>query len=828
MWVFCHIIPKGGTRKLICAWRGPHKVTDVLQDGRLYVLDTGQKVHYERLKRHVPAPWDWAAHQPFGLDQNVAIIADPYVEESNEEITSDVSRDSFLPEQLPEASFEMEPTGLVPPRTIQTCTQTALEQGIPRRRFSHFGYPSDSDSEREENEPTVQNPAPPAVFPDLDDLEPLYSDQEEVQPAAPPSLIPSPSGTSAPLLSNPSLTDTLSNFPLFGPRSEDPISPVDIKPPSGTEGEEEMVHRSPVQCSTQPGTTNCRGRPRGRPPGRGRPRAIPSSKTTTSSRTQTTRSRRGPRTRVSNRAPPRILDRAMTLPEIPETQSPPENQNSELGPSSQTLRYQLRANRAPRYKCGTCGSRNCSCVKRLACDSPDHRLARGAVIPARELSMARAPYHPQHEILTVQAQREKVEAPPLVHHLVITVEKTFTSVEREVIAPLEETLRAMHATSPSDCPTYRFKEWTPPHRGGLEFTLHAIIPPLPPSITFGELAEEDSSPEMVRCITAHQLWEKYRIASPPGDIYQPTKGWWLLVTSLDATTLVSPTTLLMCLESLRTVTEPESTLCFHLADIHRGKFLSQHWLQLIAVIFCRQAKIYFLDRQPYTPEKPVTVNEALSIAHDWSSTNMGGRPLRRTVWEDRKAILQHLAPQPDGDQSNTTGKWLITQPKTRPNYLPWITYANTDILQAPGTVILCCPADLLSYSATTRYVIREYGQENIFRLRLAVGTAIRLIRSPTAPWNNEIFLLCTRASNKHPLLHEVLHACLTNLILQLHRNRITRIHLPMYDPERSMNLLPAWYATLRDHFADQNIAIILHDRVYVSIASVTSVDFGGS
>ena len=267
VWVFCHIIPKGGTRKLIRAWRGPHKVTDVLQDGRLYVLDTGQKVHYERLKRHVPAPWDWAAHQPCGLDQNVAIIADPYVEENNEEITSDVSRDSFLPEQLPEASFEMEPTGSVPPRTIQTRTQTALEQGIPRRRFSHFGYPSDSDSEREENEPTVQNPAPPAVFPDLDDLEPLYSDQEEVQPAAPPSLIPSPSGTSAPLLSNPSLTDTLSNFPLFGPRSEDPISPVEIKPPSGTEGEEEMVHRSPVQCSTQPGTTNRRGRPRGRPPG---------------------------------------------------------------------------------------------------------------------------------------------------------------------------------------------------------------------------------------------------------------------------------------------------------------------------------------------------------------------------------------------------------------------------------------------------------------------------------------------------------------------------------------------------------------------------------
>ena len=41
--------------------------------GRLYVLDTGQKVHYERLKKHVPAPWDWTTHQPFGPDQNIAL-----------------------------------------------------------------------------------------------------------------------------------------------------------------------------------------------------------------------------------------------------------------------------------------------------------------------------------------------------------------------------------------------------------------------------------------------------------------------------------------------------------------------------------------------------------------------------------------------------------------------------------------------------------------------------------------------------------------------------------------------------------------------------------
>ena len=72
VWVFCHVIPKGGTSKLLRGWRGPYKVTSVLQDGRVYVLDTGQKVHYERLKRHVSAPWEWTTDPT--PDRDVAII----------------------------------------------------------------------------------------------------------------------------------------------------------------------------------------------------------------------------------------------------------------------------------------------------------------------------------------------------------------------------------------------------------------------------------------------------------------------------------------------------------------------------------------------------------------------------------------------------------------------------------------------------------------------------------------------------------------------------------------------------------------------------------
>ena len=77
---------------------------------------------------------------------------------------------------------------------------------------------------------------------------------------------------------------------------------------------------------------------------------------------------------------------------------------------------------------------------------------------------------------------------------------------------------------------------------------------------------DDGKTEMIRCITAHQLWEIYHVNSPPGDVYRPTPGWWLLVTSLDEITTVSDTTLLISLGNLRTLVEFEDVLCFHLAD----------------------------------------------------------------------------------------------------------------------------------------------------------------------------------------------------------------------------------------------------------------------
>ena len=57
----------------------------------------------------------------------------------------------------------------------------------------------------------------------------------------------------------------------------------------------------------------------------------------------------------------------------------------------------------------------------------------------------------------------------------------------------------------------------------------------------------------------------------------------------------------------------------------------------------------------YTFENPATVLEELSVIHDWSCTKLGDRLLRRTVWQDRKAILDHLTPSQD-NQSTVTCK----------------------------------------------------------------------------------------------------------------------------------------------------------------------------
>ena len=140
---------------------------------------------------------------------------------------------------------------------------------------------------------------------------------------------------------------------------------------------------------------------------------------------------------------------------------------------------------------------------------------------ALTLILAEKDIFEDHEQRTIWAIQTDNQEGPQAHHILITVEKTYSSIEPGVIPPLETTLKAMHETSPPDCPAYRFKEWTRHDKSGLEFTLTAIIPPLPPSMVFGEIGPEDTNIAMVRCITAQKLWQQFGVTSPRGRCVSP-------------------------------------------------------------------------------------------------------------------------------------------------------------------------------------------------------------------------------------------------------------------------------------------------------------------
>ena len=102
VWVFCRYVPQKGSLKLMKAWREQHKVVHVLQDGRVYILDSGQKMHFERLKPHHSGPREFVA-LPAGSGE-VVVVMDPEPERSAK-ILDDCSQPSYREEEpLSEAS----------------------------------------------------------------------------------------------------------------------------------------------------------------------------------------------------------------------------------------------------------------------------------------------------------------------------------------------------------------------------------------------------------------------------------------------------------------------------------------------------------------------------------------------------------------------------------------------------------------------------------------------------------------------------------------------------------------------------------------------------
>ena len=67
---------------------------------------------------------------------------------------------------------------------------------------------------------------------------------------------------------------------------------------------------------------------------------------------------------------------------------------------------------------------------------------------------------------------------------------------------------------------------------------------------------------------------------------------------------------------------------------------------------------------------------------------------------------------------------------------------------------------------------------------------------------------------------DILLSCLENLQTALVEHDASEVHFSIIDPERPQRNLYDFYRCLVDLFADTALSVVLHDRTYVSIASV--------
>ena len=72
------------------------------------------------------------------------------------------------------------------------------------------------------------------------------------------------------------------------------------------------------------------------------------------------------------------------------------------------------------------------------------------------------------------------------------------------------------------------------------------------------------------------------------------------------------------------------------------------------------------------------------------------------------------------------GREIIYPGILYPQLVDYITYDQTDILQAPHHIVLCCPANLETNSAAFRFIFCEYDVDAIFQIRPEVGNVLTL------------------------------------------------------------------------------------------------------
>ena len=195
-----------------------------------------------------------------------------------------------------------------------------------------------------------------------------------------------------------------------------------------------------------------------------------------------------------------------------------------------------------------------------------------------------------------------------------------------------------------------------------------------PNIAFNPINYEREPIQMVRCITADILNDKYNITAVPGDVYDLTNLTtnWRLMVLLSVCTQV----LITCREGLRTMTTSTSITCFHIIDLYRGNIKFEWWLDLIITVLSNFSGIRFLDEWTHSFPKPVSIQSALSALDVWSRANADNQSLPRSVWQDFGAIKGCFPNSYEDPLVDDPGRQILYSGALRPQLVDYVQYAT--------------------------------------------------------------------------------------------------------------------------------------------------------
>ena len=206
------------------------------------------------------------------------------------------------------------------------------------------------------------------------------------------------------------------------------------------------------------------------------------------------------------------------------------------------------------------------------------------------------------------------------------------------------------------------------------------------------------------------------------------------------------------------------------------------------------------------------VDECLEFLDLRFKLNTNGARIKRPIWRDEKDIKGgEIESEAEQDSIGRTLKFPL--PVDLPKYSDSITYQNDDLFLASGHVVIAMPADMNPRSAMASTIVREYGKEELFKMRPQVGQVLSINRGD----QSFIHLMCTRASCRNPIVTEDLHSCLIRLAERYNFGEQVELDFPIVDPERGAMTLKIWYELLDRLYRDTAVRVVLHDRVYVTI-----------